>query len=201
MASANYFLKMSLHKELHMDWQVFNITERGTRITNSTTSDLQSVTFTSFCVLLYVFLKDTHSALSPHIKQWRFLQSLLIMCLSLGLKDQFQALPPGHMPWQSLSDNDKPHTLENLILKIQRDSAFYSDQIIFSLEQYRIQDLTKNKLGGIQAFHKLLTGDAGPQMRTLMKQNTTINLKILNCTIFISLYLLHQGNIKVVFSK
>ena len=67
------------------------------------------------------------------------------MCLSLGLKEQFQVLPPGHLPWQNLSDGDMLRTLENLILKIQRDSAFYSDQTIFSLEQYRIQDLTKNE--------------------------------------------------------
>lgn len=86
-----------------MDWQVFNIiSERGTPTANSTTLYLQSVTFTSFCVLLYVFLKDTHSALSPHMRQWRFLQSFLIMYLSLGLKEQFQVLPRGYLLWQSL---------------------------------------------------------------------------------------------------
>lgn len=84
---------MSLNKEIHMDCQVFNITERGTPTSSSTTSDIQNVTFTRFCVLLYVFQKDTHSTLSPHIKQWRFLQFVFVFGLERTI--------PGVATWAS----------------------------------------------------------------------------------------------------
>ena len=49
-----------------MDWQVFNIiTERRTPTANS---DLQSVTFTSFCVLLLVFFKGTFNFVTTHTR-------------------------------------------------------------------------------------------------------------------------------------
>lgn len=71
-----------------MDWQIFSIiTERGTPTANSTTSDLQHVMFKSFYVLLYIFLKDTHSTLSPHMQQWRFLWSFIVTCLSSKLEE------------------------------------------------------------------------------------------------------------------